>query len=44
MTKKIFVRDSSEFILNTTTLGKIYQAGSVGVNSKAATIDRATGF
>ena len=44
MTKKIFVRDSSEFILNTTTLGKIYEAGSVGVNSKAATIDRATGF
>lgn len=44
MTKKIYVRDSSEFILNTTTLGKIYASGSQGVKSKAATIDRATGF
>ena len=42
--KKIYVRDSSEFILNTTTLGKIYESGSQGVESKAATIDRATGF
>ena len=44
MIKKIHVRDSSEFILNTTTLGTLYKSGSQGVNSKAATIDRATGF
>ena len=44
MTNTIYVRDSSEFILNTTTLGTIYKSGSQGVDSKAATIDRATGF
>ena len=44
MTKKIFVRDSSVFTLNTTTLGTIYKSGSKGVDSKAAAIDRATGF
>ena len=44
MTKKIYVRDSSEFSLSTTTLGTIYKSGSKGVDSKAATIDRATGF
>jgi len=44
MAKTIYVRDSSEFILNTTTLGSIYQGGSVGVDSKAAKIDCATGF
>jgi len=44
MTTEIYVRDSSEFTLNTTTLGRIYKSGSKGVNSKASTIDRATGF
>ena len=44
MVKNIYVRDSSEFTLNTTYLGYIYASGSVGVDSKASKIDRAAGF
>ena len=44
MAKNIFVRDSSEFVLNTTTLWTLYQGGSKGVDGRASTIDRAAGF
>lgn len=44
MTKNIFVRDASEFKLSTTSLWNLYNAGSLGVESKGSIIDRATGF
>jgi hypothetical protein len=44
MTKNIFVRDASEFELTTTSLWNLYNAGSLGFESKGSIIDRATGF
>jgi hypothetical protein len=44
MTTEIYVRDSSEFILKTTSLGTLYDSGSKGKDTKGSKIDRATGF
>lgn len=44
MTKKIYIQDSSEFKLSKTNLYNLYTGGSTGVDTKASTIDRATGF
>ena len=44
MAKNIYVRDSSEFELSTTTLWTLYNGGSLGKETKGPKIDRATGF
>lgn len=40
----IYVRNSSEFKLHTTSLGLLYDSGSKGKDTKGSKIDRATGF
>jgi hypothetical protein len=44
MKKVVKVRNASEFELTKISLGVLYEKGSVGVESKGAAIDRATGF